>query len=176
MSHAAAWPASAFWDFSVAFYAEPGVSAACLALQDEAGHDVNLILAAAWLALDGRELASKLASALRALGEEHQARVIRPLRRARRGIEAIGVPGRLLAARDRQRRAIGAAELDCEHLEQLALEALIAAARPGPAAGEPPVASLFRVNLGMLYPATAQSIDEPLESAIEAIAHRLARR
>ena len=36
------------WRFSCAFYAQPGVSEALLALQDRAGLDVNLILFALW--------------------------------------------------------------------------------------------------------------------------------
>src|SRR5437870_3409733 len=39
----------ALWRFSVALYARPGVAAALLALQDRAGHDVNLMLYALWL-------------------------------------------------------------------------------------------------------------------------------
>jgi uncharacterized protein (TIGR02444 family) len=36
------------WHFSCAFYAQPGVSEALIALQDRAGLDVNLILFALW--------------------------------------------------------------------------------------------------------------------------------
>jgi uncharacterized protein (TIGR02444 family) len=32
-----------FWEFSLAFYAEPGVAPACLAMQDLEGVDVNLV-------------------------------------------------------------------------------------------------------------------------------------
>jgi len=39
-----------FWDFSLAVYRRPGVAAACLRLQDEAGVDVNLLLYFCWLA------------------------------------------------------------------------------------------------------------------------------
>ena len=41
--------AQSLWDFSVELYARPGVAAACLALQDRAGADVCLLLAALWL-------------------------------------------------------------------------------------------------------------------------------
>ena len=40
---------NAFWRFSLAFYARPGVAEALLALQDRAGRDVNLMLYALWL-------------------------------------------------------------------------------------------------------------------------------
>ena len=54
MSEAAGEPAggegqsAGLWRFSCAFYAQPGVSEALIALQDRAGLDVNLILFALW--------------------------------------------------------------------------------------------------------------------------------
>ena len=41
--------AAELWEFSLDFYARPGVSAALIELQDRAGLDVNLILFALWL-------------------------------------------------------------------------------------------------------------------------------
>jgi uncharacterized protein (TIGR02444 family) len=41
----------AFWRFSLAFYARPGVAPALIALQDRDGLDVNAILYALWLGL-----------------------------------------------------------------------------------------------------------------------------
>ncbi len=47
---------SPFWRFSLATYRKPGVATACLALQDECGVDVNLMLFLLWLAANGRQL------------------------------------------------------------------------------------------------------------------------
>ena len=44
---------SAFWRFSLELYARDGVPAACLALQDREGADVNLVLLALWLGESG---------------------------------------------------------------------------------------------------------------------------
>jgi uncharacterized protein (TIGR02444 family) len=41
----------AFWRFSLAFYARPGVAPALIALQDRDGLDVNVILYALWLGI-----------------------------------------------------------------------------------------------------------------------------
>ena len=41
--------ANPFWTFSLAVYAEPGVQAECLDLQDQDGIDVNMLLFCAWL-------------------------------------------------------------------------------------------------------------------------------
>src|SRR3954451_355651 len=47
----------AFWRFSLALYARPGVAEALIALQDRAGLDVNLILFGLWAgARHGRNL------------------------------------------------------------------------------------------------------------------------
>jgi len=143
------WPASRFWDFSLERYGRPGVEAACLALQDAHDMDVNLVLLAAWLAQDGRRLAPPLATRLRQLGDGWQARVMQPLREARRALKAHG-PGADLAPLGADcRRALLRVELDLERLEQLQLERLTAAAMADAAALP---ATLFWTNLAALYP------------------------
>ncbi len=44
------------WTFACAFYGRPGVAAACLALQDEGGADVPLLLYLIWCGRTGRRL------------------------------------------------------------------------------------------------------------------------
>jgi len=88
MSHAAA----AFWRFSLAVYARPGVAPACLVLQDEHGRDVNLMLFCCWLGASGRGVLERagLEAADRAVtGWRHE--VVEPLRAARRAIKAAGL-------------------------------------------------------------------------------------
>ena len=45
-----------FWQFSLDYYAKPGVQAICLKLQNEHEADVNVLLYALWLAGQGRVL------------------------------------------------------------------------------------------------------------------------
>ncbi len=45
---------SPFWQFSIKFYAVPGVADACIALQDQAGVDVNILFYLLWNATQGR--------------------------------------------------------------------------------------------------------------------------
>lgn len=74
----------AFWRFSLALYARPGVSEALLGLQDRAGRDVNLILFGLWLgATQGRKVdAAELATAAAATAPRNAAVArIRALRR-----------------------------------------------------------------------------------------------
>jgi uncharacterized protein (TIGR02444 family) len=45
-----------FWEFSLATYKTDGVAEAALAVQDQMGLDINLILYASWLASQGLKL------------------------------------------------------------------------------------------------------------------------
>jgi len=111
-----AWPASALWDYAVALYASPGVAAACLALQDRRGTDVNLLLFACWLGATGQEPnAGQLAEVLER-AEVWQADLVRPLREARRRLEAV-----LPTLEESLRPPLAAARADLAAVE-LALE------------------------------------------------------
>lgn len=50
------WLAFPFWRFSVRLFRAAGVADACIALQDECGADVNLLLYCGWLGACGRRL------------------------------------------------------------------------------------------------------------------------
>ena len=49
---------SPFWRFSLRFYRVPKVADACIALQEEAGIDVNLLLFLLWQATSKRAMSS----------------------------------------------------------------------------------------------------------------------
>jgi uncharacterized protein (TIGR02444 family) len=78
----------AFWRFSLAFYALPGVAEALVALQDQGGFDVNLILFGLWhgLAGYGRLDRERLAAAERAI-QSLRSEVVAPLRALRRRLK-----------------------------------------------------------------------------------------
>jgi len=85
--------AAAFWRFSLAIYARPGVAPACLVLQDEHGRDVNLMLFCCWLGVSGRGRLDRagLEAADRSVTPWRRD-VVEPLRAARRAIKAAGLP------------------------------------------------------------------------------------
>jgi uncharacterized protein (TIGR02444 family) len=72
------------WSFSLTLYAAEGVEAGALAVQDEMGLDVNMILYASWLASRDQKLTpAHLAGLDKAIGQWRQ-RVVIPLREQRR--------------------------------------------------------------------------------------------
>src|SRR5690242_16853859 len=75
----------AFWRFSLAFYARPGVAAALIALQDRAGGNINLMLFALWLgAVRGVRLGAAALAAAEAAIAPLDTGLVAPLRRLRR--------------------------------------------------------------------------------------------
>jgi uncharacterized protein (TIGR02444 family) len=124
--------AEPFWTFTLAFYGRPGVSPACIALQDRHGCDVNLALYACWVGLSGR---GRLASADLARAEAAiapwRSGVIEKLRAARRALGKEDRRGPILELYE----AAKAAELAAERIAQRRLEALAPPeAAPGGAA------------------------------------------
>lgn len=119
------WPPSPLWDYAVGLYGRPGVAAACLALQDRRGADVNLLLLACWLAAAGRRPdASRLARA-RAEAADWQEAIVRPLRNARLNLKraiAEEADGAIRAPLEAARARLAGMELDAERAELLLLE------------------------------------------------------
>ena len=75
-----------FWSFSLRVYGESAVRASCLALQDEAGADVNVILFLLYAATQHVALHAADVSRIDRSCSEWRETVIRPLRAARRAV------------------------------------------------------------------------------------------
>jgi uncharacterized protein (TIGR02444 family) len=117
---------SPFWRFSLRFYSRPAVAAACLALQDEAGADVNLLLFLLFLAehkrLVTRDDIVRLDDAVRAWRDC----VVKPLRQLRRVLKT-GIGEIPIAVSETFRGQIKRLELESEQIEQHVLEGCEAA-------------------------------------------------
>lgn len=121
-----------FWDFSLAFYALPGVAEACLALQERCGVDVNVLLFLLYLARVGRLLSPVDVEKIDALAAPWRQAVVVPLRSVRRALkESVGEfrPDATAALRTEVKRI----ELAAERVQQETLERLF----PLGAIGEP---------------------------------------
>jgi uncharacterized protein (TIGR02444 family) len=125
---------SPFWRFSLRLYRAPGVGDACIALQEEAGVDVNLLLVLLWQATERRVLTAADIKALdETIGGWRDTTVI-PLRNVRRALKSS--PG-LVAPNTAEafRTRIKAVELEAERLQQEAMYALAATMPLGRALG-----------------------------------------
>lgn len=119
-----AYAARGLWDFSLTVYDRPGVAAACLALQDRHGLDVNLLLFCCWAASMERGLDPATLGAAETAVSAWRNQVVRPMRALRRRLkrEIEGFPaGEVEALRGRLLEV----ELDGERLEQERLEAFL---------------------------------------------------
>jgi uncharacterized protein (TIGR02444 family) len=105
--------AEEFWAFSLALYARPGVAEACLRLQDTCALDVNLLLLCCWLARRGCRLSAADLAGAEARAAPLRARVLEPLRAARRALKTM--PGSGAAALYAQLKQV---ELVAEREEQ----------------------------------------------------------
>ncbi len=117
---------SGFWDFSVRVYGQPGVADACLALQNQHGLDVNLLLYCCWIgASRGAIRDSDLKSAFE-FSATWSANVVRPLREVRSWMKTAGHPSDWIPRADSMevRADVKATELAAERLQQIGLESL----------------------------------------------------
>ena len=115
---------SRFWGFSLAVYGAEPVQNECLALQDQFGLDINLVLFCAFVgAMRGIALtAAELAAARQEVAGWHQD-IVRPLRTARRRLKTIAlVDARTAETAAQLRTRVKEVELESEYVEHLMLE------------------------------------------------------
>jgi uncharacterized protein (TIGR02444 family) len=125
-----------FWDFSLAFYAMPGVADACLALQDGCGADVNVLLFLLYRAHEGHMLSAAEVRHIETLAAPWRQAVVVPLRTLRRTLKApVGAfqPEVTAALRTEVKRI----ELAAERVQQETLERLAALEAPDSAGADP---------------------------------------
>ncbi len=131
------FPASEFWDFTIAHYGRAGLSPAVIALQDRLGVDVNMLLLCCWAGSTGRgALAADDIDRALAVARPWQSEVVEPLRAARRHLKPPPAAAPEAPAEALRRRILGC-EIDGEHVAQLMMEATVARAPDaGRAAGD----------------------------------------
>jgi uncharacterized protein (TIGR02444 family) len=150
---------SPFWRFSLQFYRLPGVADACIALQDEAGVDVNLLLFLLWNARMGRVLSRSDVEALESRVAEWRDGVVIPLREMRRQLKS---PPTLVekGTAEAFRTRIKQVELEAERLQQEGLFALAQSTPLGQPALSPEEAArdsvlAYQTMKGVTFPPAA---------------------
>jgi uncharacterized protein (TIGR02444 family) len=112
---------TSLWNFSLTFYARPGVAELCLDLQDCFAVDVNVLLYLLWQASRGRRLDASEMGQVVALVENWRQNVVLPLRGVRRFLKE-PAPTWLAADVHAFRERIKADELQAELLQQETME------------------------------------------------------
>ena len=123
---------SAFWRFSLRFYARPDVAPLCLALQDQHGVDVNLLFFILFLSLQQRLLTPADVRRIDQAAAGWRTRAVLPLRALRRDLKNAVAPMDM-AATDTLRTEIKRCELQAERMQQEMLERTFPAATSGAA-------------------------------------------
>lgn len=108
---------SPFWTFSLSVYGRKGVPPACLTLQDQSGVDVNVLLFCLYLGSRGRALSQADVAAIREAVEPWRRDVVVAVRQARRSLKEPPSPFHGPAV-DALRKAVKAAELEAERIQQ----------------------------------------------------------
>jgi uncharacterized protein (TIGR02444 family) len=159
---------TSLWDFALKIYSAPGVSEACLALQDESGVDVPVLLFGLWLGAHSVELPARELRRIDGDVGLWREEVVRPLRAVRRRLKTGPFPAPSDAT-ETLRNNIKAAELNSEKIELALLEAegreLMARAEPTTDAPGRNAAAVVRHYRGSEPDASAQLlIDQVLRA------------
>lgn len=104
------------WEFALQFYSDPDVQSACLALQDEHGADVNIVICLLWRATRGESVDLDEIARLDGCVSRWRSDVVLPIRHIRRHLKQ----QTLLPDRNEQeafRRRIKTVELEAEKME-----------------------------------------------------------
>jgi uncharacterized protein (TIGR02444 family) len=121
---------SPFWKFSLGFYRRPGMAEACIALQEQCGADVNLLLFLLWQATQRRQASVAEVTALEHKIAPWREATVVPLRAIRRALKNKTTLVEKATA-EAFRSRVKAVELEAERLQQ---EAMYALARSSPPA------------------------------------------
>ena len=144
---------ASLWDFALGVYAQPGVAQACLALQDEQGADVCLLLWCLWLERGGCELTAEGLQQAQAAIAPWVAQAVLPLRALRRQLKAHY--GTADIELEQVRQGIKQAELLAE---RQVLRQLAALGSQWPQGAAVPAGANLRLYLGTLGVPEAQQL------------------
>jgi uncharacterized protein (TIGR02444 family) len=156
---------SPFWQFSIKFYAVPGVAQACIDLQDEAKVDVNILFFLLWNATQGRAFKkADVGEVERMIGAWRDMAVV-PIRNVRRALKS---PPAVMPpeASEGFRTRVKAVELEAERLQQEALYELAQSSRLGQPSASPARAARTSVDAyqGVLGPFPPGPLDTVLSA------------
>jgi uncharacterized protein (TIGR02444 family) len=121
---------SPFWRFSLQFYRQPGVAEACIALQEESGVDVNLLMFLLWHAAQLRQFSPSEVDWIESKICAWRESAVVPLRAVRRALKVSTLLVPAVTA-EAFRTKVKAIELEAERLQQEAMYVLEPHVPPG---------------------------------------------
>ncbi len=159
---------SPFWRFSLQFYRLQGVAEACIALQEEAGCDVNLLLFLLWHGARLRRLSGAEIDELEQKVAPWRNLTVIPLRSIRRALKS--PPGLIEGGTaEAFRTRIKAVELEAERLQQEAMYDLVRVSLLGETA--PSAAEAARSNVAAYETICRAAFAAPaVDTLLEALA------
>jgi uncharacterized protein (TIGR02444 family) len=158
---------SAFWQFSLAFYARDRVAAACLEMQDGASVDVNVMFYLFFVANHQRQVDRTDVARIDAMIRSWREQTVVPLRTLRRRLKS-GIEPVPAIDSESLRSAVKRIELDAERIEQEWLEQHAPASSLGTPASSRIAAA--RANLAAYGALLGGLPDAPVEILLEAYA------
>ena len=128
-----------FWDFSVRTYRTSGVSEACLALQNDQGADVNMLLFCCWVGAAVGPFDDELFSRASEYSARWAENVVIPLREARSWMKHTGCTAEPTPTEDcmQLREQVKSVEFAAEKMQQQVLESLLSVEKSHAAATDP---------------------------------------
>lgn len=115
------YPDHPFWNFSIKVYAGKGVSHACINIQERHHMDVNLLLLGTWYGASGRgRLSYNQLNKVIEITSKWNKEIVCNLRSVRTRLKD-RVEGFPMNQTEAIRKAVLSMEVECEHIEQLAI-------------------------------------------------------
>ena len=116
-----------FWKFAVRTYRCDGVQEACLALQNEHGADVNMLLFCCWMGTTRGEFDTKTFGMVLDFSRTWADQVVRPLRKVRTWMKTKGCPDPVIQVESciNLRERIKNVELEAEHLQENTMQFIV---------------------------------------------------
>jgi uncharacterized protein (TIGR02444 family) len=116
-----------FWNFAVRTYRCEGIPEACLALQNERGADVNVLLFCCWVGATRGEFEIKTFDRMLEFSRAWADRVVRPLRNVRTWMKIEGCPDPAMPVEScmNLRERIKKVELEAERLQENVMQSMV---------------------------------------------------
>lgn len=158
--------AAEFWQFSLSVYAQPGVPAACLELQETQDTDVNILLFCCWMARRGLPLSEQKCKDVMQITQSWRLDVVRPIRAIRRHVGALDRSDILVG---KAYETLKTCELRLEQIQQTMLADNISSVVAGPRTDIASALRTFAVAVGIPLSTPVQDAFKCISLAAEKI-------